>query len=94
MRLNSSSHDDLRNLVSPLVEANWSPDGLGRSSNDGKDPIPLLVTDKSNPGTILSFTIAKIHLFWSFYSKFLHDTNLSTKVCVYNYKLIACYCIS
>jgi len=40
----------------PLVEddvANWSSDDLGRSFDDGKDPIPLLVTDKSNPNTVL-----------------------------------------
>jgi len=73
----------------PLVEdevANWSPDDLGRSSDDGKDPIPLLVTDKSNPSV---YPNATTYLYWSFYSKILRDINLSTKARVHNYKLIA-----
>jgi len=43
----------------PLVEdegVDCSPDGPGRSSENGKDPRPLLVTDKSAPGTLLSCT--------------------------------------
>ena len=43
----------------PLVDydgVDWSPDGPGRVSDSGNDPISLLATDKSDPSTVLSFT--------------------------------------
>ena len=55
----------------PLVEeegVDWSPNGSGRSSDSGNDPIPPLVTDKYNPSTVfsctsLSYMVTMIHHF-------------------------------
>jgi len=46
--------------------ANWSSDDLGRSSDDGKDPIPLLVIGKYNPSTVLQSS-----KYWSAVCSFL-----------------------